>query len=240
MAKVKIASEMVFERHEKKYLLSPTQYSRLIGPLREHMRQDQYGLHTICSLYFDTEDYLLIRRSMDKPAYKEKLRLRSYGMPEENSIVFLELKKKLDGVTYKRRVPMKLCEAEKYLRDGTTEHAGQILEEIGWFRKQYHLEPKAFLCYDRIAFFGMEDAALRVTFDTDIKWRCADLQFTSGCYGAPMLASGERLMEIKMTAAFPCWLSLLLSRLNIYPVSFSKYGKVYQESRYREELKIAR
>lgn len=138
MPKIKVKAGMVFERHEKKYRLSEEKYLLLTKRLAKHMKGDQYGKHTICSLYCDTDDYLLIRRSIEKPKYKEKLRLRSYGMPTPDSTVFLELKKKLDGVTYKRRIPLTLAEAERYLSDGQLpEKTGQILEEIDWFIKFY-------------------------------------------------------------------------------------------------------
>ena len=50
--------------------------------------------------------YRLIRASLEKPAYKEKLRLRSYGVTEPGGEVFLELKKKYKGIVYKRRITL--------------------------------------------------------------------------------------------------------------------------------------
>jgi SPX domain protein involved in polyphosphate accumulation len=236
MAKIKITSNMVFERHEKKYLLTEAQYNQLIVPLTEHMQHDQYGLHTICSLYYDTDDFLLIRRSIEKPKYKEKLRLRCYGIPSQEDVVYLELKKKLDGVTYKRRASMTLCEAEQYFSNGTPpEQAGQILNEIVWFKDRYHPMPKVLLFYNRIALYGIADSSLRITFDTNIRWRDEQLNFTNGDYGTQILSPGERLMEIKLTGAFPCWLSHLLSEQKIYPISFSKYGMVYRKILHKEE-----
>lgn len=236
MAKVKIVSGMVFERHEKKYLLTQSQYNSLMPSLMEHMQQDQYGLHTICSLYFDTEDFLLIRRSLEKPEYKEKLRLRSYGIPKQEDTVFLELKKKLTGITYKRRSPMTLYEAEQYLRyDIPPKQTGQIIDEIGWFKERYHPEPKVLLFYNRIALYSMADSRLRITFDTNIRWRDEQLSFTSGDYGAYLISPSESLMEIKLEGAFPCWLSHLLAEQKIYPVSFSKYGMAYRKISHKEE-----
>ncbi|QQO09408.1 polyphosphate polymerase domain-containing protein [Breznakiella homolactica] len=230
MAKLKIASGMVFERHEKKYLLTQAEYEQLLKSLMEYMQQDQYGLHTICSLYYDTEDYLLIRRSLEKPEYKEKLRLRSYGIPKQEDIVFLELKKKLNGITYKRRVPMTLNECEQYFSRGILpEHKGQILNEIEWFKMHYRPAPKVLVFYDRIALCGSADSSLRITFDKNTRWRNDQLTFASGDYGTPLLSPGERLMEIKLNGAFPFWLSHLLSQQKIYPISFSKYGRVYWE-----------
>lgn len=229
MAKVKVASEMIFERHEKKYLLSQGQYGMLIKPLLEHIGEDEYGLHTVCSLYYDTDDYLLARRSLDKPAYKEKLRLRSYGAPSPEDTVYLELKKKLNGISYKRRVPMTLHDAMQCSYGATLEHSGQILDEIGWFIQRYHLTPKVMLFYERIALYGADDSRLRITFDQNIRWRDERLNFADGDYGTRLLPPGEYLMEIKLPGAFPCWMSRLLSEQGIYPVSFSKYGKVYSE-----------
>lgn len=229
MPKIKVKDGMVFERHEMKYRLTEEKYLLLTERLAEYMKGDQYGRHTICSLYFDTDDYLLIRKSMEKPKYKEKFRLRSYGMPTPDSTVFLELKKKLDGVTYKRRIPLTLAEAERYLKDGQLpENTGQILEEIDWFIRFYKTSPKVLLFYERFALHGIEDEGLRITFDSDIRFRTGTLDFDHGDSGTPLLGDGERIMEIKIAGSFPVWLSRLLAELNIYPTSFSKYGTAYR------------
>lgn len=230
MAKVKVSAGMVFERYEKKYRLPEETYLQLIERLGEYMQADQYGKHTICSLYFDAKDYLLIRRSIEKPNYKEKLRLRSYGIPTPDTSVYLELKKKLRGVTYKRRISMPYVEAQKYLLTGEQPtNGGQILEEINYFRQQYQPVPKVLLFYERIALFGKEDPNLRITFDTGIRYRTDDFDLSLGDEGTPLLQSGERLMEIKVSGALPFWLSRMLSELKIYPASFSKYGTVYRK-----------
>ena len=83
-----------FQRCEKKYFLTPAQQQTLLAVMADHTRRDVYGEYTICSTYYDTEDWRLIRASIEKPAYKEKLRMRSYGTPAENGRVFAELKKK--------------------------------------------------------------------------------------------------------------------------------------------------
>lgn len=244
MAKVKVTAGMVFERHEKKYRLSEETYQKLMEKLYEYMQCDQYGKHIICSLYFDTDDYLLIRRSIGKPKYKEKMRLRSYGIPTPQSTVFLELKKKLDGITYKRRIPMTFSDAIQYINEGKPpEENGQILEEVNWFMNIYKPSPKVLVFYERIALFGIEDNNLRVTFDSDIRWR-SDRLFEMVDDGTPLILPGERIMEIKVNGSFPCWLSRILSELKIYPTSFSKYGTVYRnmfmEKNERENLTYAK
>ena len=143
----------VFKRYEQKYLISETQYNALMLFLQDKTVPDQYGRSTICNIYFDTPDYRLIRASIAKPVYKEKLRLRSYGVPGYDDTVFVELKKKYKGVVYKRRVPMTLQEAEGYLyAHKRPESSCQIMKEIDWFLDQYHPVPKAFIACDRIAF----------------------------------------------------------------------------------------
>ncbi len=230
MAKVKVSAGMVFERYEKKYRLPEEIYLQLMERLGEYMQADQYGRHTVCSLYFDTRDYLLIRRSIGKPNYKEKLRLRSYGIPSPDTNVYLELKKKLKGVTYKRRISMTYAEAQRYMLYGEQPlKSNQIMDEISWFYRQYQPVPKVLLFYERIALLGKEDPNLRITFDTDIRYRTDDFDLSLGDEGTPLLPSGERLMEIKVSGALPFWLSRMLSELKIYPASFSKYGTVYRK-----------
>lgn len=220
-------AQSVFKRYEKKYLLSLAQYKALRSALEAWMQPDEYGLHTISNIYYDTDDYRLIRGSIAKPVYKEKLRLRSYGVPTADDTVFLELKKKFDGVVFKRRAAMPLWQAAQYLQTGQKPRDEQILREIDWFLQSYPLSPKVFICYDRIALFGRADHELRVTFDTNIRCRQTMLALDKGAWGAPLLPDGQVLMEIKIHSAMPLWMAELLSVLCIYPCSFSKYGNCY-------------
>lgn len=194
----------VFARYEKKYKLTLSQYAALRRWLQDRMEVDSYGLHTICNIYYDTPDFQLIRTSLEKPVYKEKLRLRSYGVPGGDTPVFVELKKKLDGVVYKRRVSLPLREAKRYLAyEGRPDLDCQILREIDWALARYPLEPKAFIAYDRIALFGREDPDLRITFDCNLRWRDAFLDLSQGDWGQPLLDKQEILMEAKLPAAMP-------------------------------------
>lgn len=223
-------AQEVFKRYEKKYMISMEQYNELMSRMITKMNADQYGKHTICNIYFDTPDYSLIRRSLDKPVYKEKLRLRSYGIPEQEDTVFIELKKKFDGVVYKRRIPMLLHEARKYLYYGIVpEQDSQILQEVDYAMKLYEPKPKVYLAYERIAFYGKEDSELRVTFDMNIRAREHNLDLTKGSYGIPLLEKGMLLMEVKIPGAVPTWMSRVFSELAIYPISYSKYGTYYKE-----------
>lgn len=230
MAKVKIEKGSVFERYESKYLLSVYQHQGLRSCLQSRMEQDQYGLHTICTIYYDTADYAVIRRCLEKPNFKEKLRLRSYGIPVPGSTVYLELKKKMAGVTYKRRVPLPLAQAKGYLAGGLMPDGQmQILGEIDWYLHRQPLQPKVLICYDRIALFGLEDPDFRVTFDANIRWRDDDLLLEHGDYGSLLLPPKTFLMEVKTMNALPIWFAALLAQWKIYPLSFSKYGNIYQE-----------
>lgn len=223
------APQSNFKRYEKKYLISLEQYLQIISALAPYMCQDDYGRHTICSLYLDTNQYELIRASIEKPVYKEKLRLRSYGVPGPESQVFLELKKKYQGVVYKRRISMTLKEAQAYLQKGLSpKTSSQILKEIDWFLSRYHTVPKLLIAYERQAFAGIEDPNLRVTFDQNIRFRDQDLDLADGDWGQPLLKSGDVLMEIKIPGAMPLWLSHLLTAQKVYPVSFSKCGVCYK------------
>lgn len=220
----------VFKRYEKKYMLNEQQHQALMQQLKGYMTKDRYGLHTIGNVYFDTENYELIRASLEKPVYKEKLRLRSYGVPKPGDNVFLELKKKFKGIVYKRRGQLTLEEAQRYLVLGE-QPAGdsQIIHETDWFLKSYRPVPKVYIAYDRTALFGQEDENLRITFDQNIRFRESHLDLSKGHWGNPLLEPGKILMEIKIPGAMPLWLSRLLSGLEIFPTSFSKYGTCYKE-----------
>lgn len=225
------AAQAVFERYEKKYLLTPSQYPLLMERLQPHFAGDAYGLHTICSLYYDTLEYAVIRNSLSKPLYKEKLRMRSYGVPRAEEHVFLELKKKFQGITYKRRAALPLAVAQQFVQTGRPpEEGGQILGELAAYIQRNPLVPSALICYDRIALSGRELPTLRITFDANIRWRETGLQLARGDYGAQLLPPGHRLMEIKtISPALPLWLVRILGAAEIYPAAFSKYGRVYQE-----------
>lgn len=232
-----------FKRYEKKYLLDEIKYKKLIKRTEEKLKIDEYGKVSICNIYFDTPDHRLIRESLEKPIYKEKLRLRSYGVPKEDDDVFVEIKKKYKGVVYKRREKMKLNTAENYLYDHyPLGESTQIIKEIDWFMRFYKdISPSMYISYERIAMLCKENPNLRITFDSNILWRKDDLFLEWGCFGKPLLKEGEFLMEIKIPASMPVWLSHILDELEIYPSSFSKYGKGYQESQLiKKEIKCNR
>lgn len=220
----------VFQRHEKKYLLDEERYRLFIKRMEPWMQQDSHFDYTICNLYLDTTDDYYIRQSLSGPVYKEKLRLRSYGTPNENDKVYLELKKKYRGVVYKRRSPLTLRDAGLFCSGRTVPGQGnaQVLREIGRFLAIRPVEPRVYLSYDRKAFSARDGSDLRITFDHNIITRRFDLKLESGSCGAPLLREGIRLMEIKLPLGMPMWLASLLSRLEISSVGFSKYGAEYQ------------
>ena len=222
--------KMVFNRVEKKYLVPQRKFQKLWKELMKYMMVDEYGLHTICNIYYDTDEYELIRNSIEKPVYKEKFRVRSYGIPEKNDNVFLEIKKKYNGIVNKRRMTMSLEEAENYLKnEKEISDSSQIFSEINYFIHQYKLLPKMFIAYERVALFGKEDSEFRVTFDKNIRSRNWDLSLQCGDSGFLVLEDDSVLMEVKITHSIPMWFVDLLSEFEIFNTSFSKYGTVYKK-----------
>lgn len=219
----------VFKRYEKKYLLTQRQYDKLAAVLAPRMGRDRFSESTISNIYYDTPDFRLIRKSLEKPAYKEKLRLRTYQTPGVDTEAFVEIKKKFDGVVYKRRVGMGYRQALAYLDGAPAPADTQIAREIDWFRQFYqNLQPAMCICYDRLALFDKFDPALRVTFDSGIRWRRRALDLSAGAWGDSLLDPGVCLMEIKIPEATPLWLAHALSETGIFPTGFSKYGAAYQ------------
>ena len=236
-----MADRSIFKRYEIKYKITEFQYEALMNVIKPHMREDEHGRSTIMSLYCDTPDNLLIRRSIEHPEYKEKVRLRSYGTAADDDKVFVELKKKYDGVVYKRRLKIHACDApylfggdsamaERIMAgDGNKYRKSQIAAEIAYAIERYPgLAPAMMICYEREAWYCNYDSDLRITFDRNVRWRTDDLDLRSGTGGHRILPEGVVLMEIKTSKAMPIWLTDALSAGKIYKASFSKYGKSYE------------
>ena len=218
-----------FHRREKKYLLTEEQYSKLRMAISEYVEKDKYDRYQICNIYFDTPTYDLIRHSISKPLYKEKFRLRCYGTPEPETLVHLEVKKKYDGIVYKRRISLPYGDAIGYcVRGIKPDRKDQVFQEVDRFFQRYELYPAIYIAYDRTALRGIKEKDLRITFDQNLLWRTTDLDLTKGSFGRKHLPASMCIMEIKTDGGMPLWLCQALSRLKIYPQSFSKYGSIYQ------------
>ena len=226
-----------FKRLEKKFILNHQQYNELIPKLLKYMNPDKHCKcgknYNIYNIYYDTKDNDVIRHSISKPYYKEKLRLRSYTIPTNlDSKVFLELKKKINGIVNKRRVIMTLGEVYDFLdygkrpsfNDYTNE---QVIKEIEYYLSKNKVYPTVYIGYTRNAFFGKEDSDFRLTFDSKIITRRHDLSLESGCFGEDIIDENNYLMEVKFLGAIPIWFTQILSNLKIYNTHFSKYGNEY-------------
>ncbi len=221
----------VFARKEIKYLLTQEQLDRLMPVLETMAKVDKYGKTRINNIYFDTPDHRLIRNSLEKPIYKEKLRLRTYGRTSDDTNSFIEIKKKYDGIVYKRRISAPYGKAMNYLMAGVEPlDDSQIAKEIETFMLVYiNLRPAMKICYDRIAMAGTLDPDFRVTFDSNLQWSVDSLDLREEVKGYSILASGQYMMEIKAGDAMPLELARKMSELSIFPASFSKYGKGYMD-----------
>ena len=220
----------IFRRIEKKYLITHAGRRELMDRVGEKLQPDAHGESTVCSLYLDTPDWLMIRNSIDATTYKEKLRLRSYGTPGPDSRVFLELKKKLRGVVYKRRVAITERQAEAYLRSGIKPFDSQIFRELDYAMEFYrNPRPAVALSYERRAYTVPGVPNLRLTFDTRVRYRTDRLNLTAGTSGKEILPADTIILEIKTDGAMPVWLSRALDACAIRPTSFSKYGTAYRD-----------
>lgn len=220
----------VMKRCEMKYLLDAEKTAYLKDHLEGHMQVDAFGLTSIASLYFDTPDYRLIRASLEKPAFKEKIRLRSYGLATDSSPVYLELKRKAEGVVYKRRVQSTIPQVHRFFEEQEDIRTNdQIGREIRSFRDYYsRLVPACLIIYDRLAYFE-PGGSLRLTIDSNPRYRTEDLSLKESMEGTPLLPEGWTILEIKVQDAMPLWLAEILSAGKIYQGSFSKYGEAYRQ-----------
>lgn len=237
-----MAVQTTFKRYELKYTLTIDGYERLKHKMQEHMELDEYGHHKISNIYFDTPDHRVIRESIDKPVYKEKLRLRCYGEPSDNTTAFIELKKKYDGIVYKRRITATLAEAMSYLCEGTKlQKQSQISREIDYFKKSHEdLEASVYLSYEREAYKGIEDENLRMTFDFNIKARDEDVSLYDSDCDKLVMDNEHVILEVKTSTGLPTWFLDFLAEEEVYKSFFSKYGTAYEEyilPKFIEELR---
>ncbi|MCH5256823.1 MAG: polyphosphate polymerase domain-containing protein [Lachnospiraceae bacterium] len=221
----------VFRRYELKYIITKEQKEKIIKAIEPYMALDEYGRTVIRNIYFDTDNYRLIRKSIEGPAYKEKLRIRSYNKAKPKSTVFVELKKKYQSVVYKRRLPLSEISAMNWVAgEGACEEESQISKEIDYFISYYeNLHPVVFLSYEREAYYPLDGGDFRITFDDTILCRQEDISLESEVWGTPLLEEGKVLMEIKCSSGIPLWMLRILSEEHIYKTSFSKYGTAYQK-----------
>lgn len=228
-----------FVRKEKKYLITEEQRRQLLEILPKYMVFDKYcqngNMYTVNNVYFDTPTFNVIRNSLSKPAYKSKLRIRTYiTKAQDDDVAFLEMKKKITGVVNKRRIVAKLIELENFINyrirpKNISPHQKQVFDEIEYTLNDEKSVPAVYLTYKRIALFGRNDSNIRVTIDEDILARTDNPSLREDRYGKALLPEGHYLMEIKISGAFPLWLAHILTELNIHPTSFSKYGKFYMD-----------
>lgn len=231
----------VFRRRELKFLVDARQRLAIEELMRQRMESDRFGKSTVCNLYYDTPDYRLIRHSLEKPIYKEKLRLRSYGQIQSGVDVFLEMKKKYKGVVYKRRIRVTQEQAQDFLeRRAPLPEDCQIAREMVYFRDFYEdLAPRVYLSYERQAWFSPEDPGFRVTLDRNIRFRTTDMSLYAPTGGQLILPEELSLLEVKASGGIPLWMAAHLSENHIQKQSFSKYGRAYQQL-LREKLSESR
>jgi SPX domain protein involved in polyphosphate accumulation len=228
----------IFNRYERKYIVTKQQKDDLVAFFKTYLIDDPYSVdgkhYSIYNIYFDTPDFSIIRNSVQKPKYKEKLRLRSYCSPiNDTDLVFLEIKKKYEGLINKRRVILSYKDAMDYLQHDIKPSFEsyidqQIMNEIDFFVKSHHAKPGAFIKYDRVALMSPNEQ-LRVTFDNNIIFRNTNVSLNQIDGTEVLDQQNVWLMEVKSENNFPFWLARKLSEYQLYSQSFSKYGKAYQK-----------
>ena len=228
-----------FKRYEKKFILNKEQYNNLMPLVLQYMNPDEHCKsgknYSIYNIYYDTKNNDVIRHSISHPYYKEKLRLRSYNIPNKpTDRVFLELKKKINGIVSKRRVVLTLEEAYKFLELGEKPTSNdyvnkQVINEIEYYLIKNSVHPTVYIGYTRKAFFGKDDSDFRLTFDSKILTRRDVLSLEAGCFGENILEKNQYLMEVKILGAMPIWFTNIISELEIYNTHFSKYGNEYMK-----------
>ncbi|MCR4911600.1 MAG: polyphosphate polymerase domain-containing protein [Bacilli bacterium] len=218
----------VMKRYELKYILNKEQLAYFQEEILKYMKIDKYGLTTISSVYYDTPNCTLINKSIEKPAYKEKIRLRSYGLAKDDSPVFLEIKRKNEKIVYKRRIVTTEKKVDKFFNQDEEFGQEQISRELLAFKENYGvLIPKYLIIYDRVAYY-QDNSDLRITIDMNPRYRVEDLNLHTSNEGIYLLNEGEAILEVKVQHSVPLWLVKILTEAKIYQNSFSKVGNAHK------------
>lgn len=217
-----------FQRIEEKYLLSQAQKEELLRHVSNYVTRDKHFRSSMRNIYFDTVNFDLVARSIEKPIFKDKFRVRSYDDPAKSKEVFLEMKMKYKGISHKRRTRISYEEYQSYLHDHDFDQHDLIWREIDYYFRYYDLRPMMYVAYDRESYAGTQDENLRITFDANLRSRMKNLELTNDRGTQNYFDQPTCIMEIKMMHALPLWLARALTELEIQPTSFSKYGQIYR------------
>ena len=225
-----------FNRYELKYLLDVDFAEEVMKRLEAYMvpdsHGDKYGNYVLSSLYYDSDDFHFYWEKVEGLRYRRKLRIRLYEDGKkltDTSKVYVEIKQRLDRVTQKRRIilpykkALELCDQRIPLHFDN-ERDQMIGEEIHSMTHVYDLKPQCITSYHRRAFNGTEyDPGLRVTFDTNLRYRRNNLDLAAKQLGPFMLAPHRCVMEIKVNDRIPYWLTELAADQNFQLIRVSKY-----------------
>lgn len=226
--------EEIFNRIEKKYLIDVPTRKKLLNVIEKNTKEDKYFKSEIFNIYFDTDNFDLIIKSIENPDFKEKFRARGYSGFDR---VFLEIKTKEKErdvrIGHKRRVLLTHKQFKKFLkREKTAEElaGGQIAKEVDYLVSYFDLKPQILVYYSRKSYVGEDD--LRITFDENLSYRNKDLNFKRTIHDKHYFSDKRNIiMEVKARGGMPLWLTHLLSENKIFPERFSKIGKIYEKIR---------
>lgn len=224
--------QSIFKRFEQKYILTKEQFININDMLDKYFNKDKYFKSNIYNIYFDNDNNDMIINSIEKPIYKQKVRLRSYKEAEEKDTVFLEVKKKYKGIVYKRRVNITLKEFGNYFhRKQFPKCDQQIIKEIDYVINYFNLHPSIFVAYDRLSYYAKDDKNFRITFDTNLRSRFNNFSLNDTNENKAFFDDEVYIMEVKSLYNLPIWFITILNENKIYPRSFSKVGNIYKKEK---------
>jgi hypothetical protein len=220
-------------RYECKYLVLEAwvpEIRRIIGPF---VRPDRFapqagGMYRISSLYLDSPDLQLLRMAREGWSERMKLRARTYSERQEDP-VFLEVKRRFNGVVHKTRARLARAEVRAPLRShawGAPARSGPSeLRQFVHLAQHFAVRPVRHVRYLREAYESRGGEPVRVTFDRALEQaegRDGELS-PDGSRWRPLGLEGV-VLELKFTGGFPLWMGALVARFELERRSISKYS----------------
>lgn len=219
-------------RHDIKYIID----EKTVGELRKcllanNMRKQIHDSDLVVSAYCDTDDFASIRKCIDDPKHKEKIRIRSYGPIGDDDLAYLEIKRKENGLLTKRRVKVRYGDIPGIL-SGSQKMQGEFGDELDDFLSRYpNSEPRIRISYERESYKAEDESSdLRVTLDHDIRYKVGKGIRLDGSDGTCLMSPRRYIIEIKTLGETPKWLDMFFKSRSLKPRSYSKYAKAYTKA----------
>lgn len=229
-------------RYERKYLVPNDRLESLRKRIQPFVSRDPYAppmgdgtfQYTVRSVYFDTPGFNSLYEKWEGVEIRKKLRIRGYDQKDDNSRVFLEVKRKKGDRIWKTRANVPYSKLDEILTLGfvngvSDEIKGSNEVEARKFLFNMHrfgYRPVNLISYDREPFQGVFEPGLRITFDKNVRakmWPSLSELYSEA--GLRLVWKDHFILEIKYFGEkMPSWIRSVVQEYGLRHEALSKFA----------------